>query len=368
MGRIIGWYPQLKAPAAMDPSIIKFTEETLIHLSDPNTSFLDIQADRRHPMRFQTHPKYTKFYCAAWDLQQEPTSPNIRRLVVQWTTQVDALLKDGKPVYDNDPLLRPISYDIDSWEHTKTWRLGYTEDDEYDIKKGPPVPSVPITTTAGEPIFVQEPYRSRMFNCERNVAGLPKFMSKCDMFTNADKVKFANVSWEPRQLLATNIRLSRPMFEYGRVYYRMTWQMLVAPDEDGWCTKRRNAGYHEKRVVRKANAPPITKENAHELVAYNPKHYETIMDAIVVGPPENRSLPSSPVLLTPEGRAYRAPGPGQDEQTPFFSRTGPVISVEGVGIGGLPGIGPNFEELWKKAELKFFTVMPISFKKFIPLR
>lgn len=358
VGKVIGWYPQLRTPTSMDPASLQFEEHIKIHLDDPKTDPLTIQAHKRHPMRFEKHPVKRNYYCGAWRLEQNSMFPNVRDLYVTWTTSVEALLSpEGKPVYDNDPILRPISYDISSWEFSKTIRMTYKKTDAYDVKKGPPVPSVPVCTTAGEPIFMSIPWRSRLFNCERNVLRLPPFMSKCDMFTNSDRVRFAGVVYEPLQLLASNINLSRPMFEWGRVFYKMIWQMAVAPDEDGWCEKKRNAGYHEKRTV------------VVPRVGNDPGGTETFLDAIVIGPPEERRFPSSPILLTPEGRAYRSPGIGQTAATPQKDRTGPIIAVEGSAVGGLGGLGGvDFEKIWKDAELKFYPRMPIPFKKFIPLR
>lgn len=345
------FWKQMTQPIKVSPTSKDFEEIYLVELDDPNTTLAEILAYRDCPVRFQQHPDYSSFYCINWDLDQQLTAPNIRSLHVQWSTVIpNALLVNGRPVYDDNPLRRPVKVNSDFYCRPKTMRMTFKKDATYDVKKGPPKPDVPVVTTAGEKLFLQIEEEVRAFNCVKNVAGLPSFMGKGGMFTNSDSVKFQGLSFTPRELLIRGIRLSEPRFEFGEVYYEMTFTLLVAPDEDGWCEKLRNAGFHEKAFQTTTDAAGRQTQTPY-------------LKAITVGKPEQPQYPSREVLIDPDGIAYRAPGTGQTNATLNKLRTGPVLSTEGDLNNG---IGITADQ-WQKAELKFWPRMSIPFKRFVPL-
>lgn len=343
---IVNWYQQMTHPFSRGPSTRDFMEEVLIELDDPKTPITVIEAHPKYPSRFAKHPVYTDHWCINTEVDQSLDHPNIRRLTSKWSDTIpNALIRNGLPVFDDDPIKRPIEVSLSFYTMPKTYRMTYEKSQAYDPKKGPPVPKVPVTTTAGESLFLQVDNEFPVFNCTKNISSLPLFMSKNRMFTNSDIVKFQGATFAPLMLLLCGMELSKAQFAKGRAYYQLSYKLMVASDDDGWCEKRRNAGYHEK-VVDKGNF-------------FDTSHLE----AIVIGKPEARHYPSSPVLLTPSGRAYRAPGDGQDASTPQDQRTGPVLSVEGT-QGAKYGIT---DEDFNKAELKFYPRMAIPFNKYISL-
>lgn len=364
---ITGWYQQLETPTALLPNMNEFHEEYLISLSDPAMPQNLIEADPRYPLRFQVHPVFRQFYMVKAELGQDKLIPNVRLLRVHWSTLIpDALIRNGKPVYDKDPLRRPVRVSASYYNvvRTKTMCYGVAVGQDtpapnlpaYDPKKGPPKPTTKITTTAGEPIFMQVEEEVRAFHCRKNVQSLPEFMGKGGMFTNSDSVKFQGLTFVPYELLLCHIQLSEAKFEYGKVYYQHTFDLLVSPDTDGWCEKKRNAGFHEKGWMIQ-EIPSLILGQKPRLV------YVPYLKAIKIGPPENPSFPSQAVLLTPEGYAYRSPGADQPPNTPQKNRRGPVMTTE-TGVNGGQGLT---DQDWAKSELKFYPRMAIPFAKYVQL-
>lgn len=347
--QVIGWYPQLTKPFNRSSTTNDFCEETLIHVDDPRTRLSVIEAHPQFPSRFAKHPVEKDYWCIDSNVDQPIDHPNIRRLIAKWSDTIpDALLRDGKPVFDDDPIKRPLRVRLGYYTMPKTYRMTYEKSQAYDPKLGPPAPSIPVTTTAGESLFLQVDNEFPVFYCDKNISSLPPFMAKNRMFTNSDFVKFQGAKFAPQMLLLCGMELTEAKFAKGKVYYGLSYRLMVAADDDGWCEKRRNAGYHEKIVDRIAFFDQV--EVSH-------------LEAIVIGKPEARHYPSSAVLLTKSGRAFRAPGDGQDASTPQDARSGPVLSVEGT-QGAKYGIT---DKDFNDAELKFYPRMAIPFNKFVSL-
>lgn len=344
------WDWQVVEPLTISSTEKSFTTEALIQMVSEQDPVDDILNHPQCPVRFQTNRTYPVYFCLNIEIDQNAQTPDIRRLKASWSNTIpEAYMQNGMPVYPDNPLQRPLRFTSDFYTFQRPMRMTYNYADAYDASKGPPAPTVPVITTAGEPIFLSIEDEVRCFNCTKNVSGLPAFMGKGGTFTNVDPIRFAGLVFAPIQLLICNITLSEPKFAYGLSYYEMRFKLLVAPDGDGWVEKVRNAGYHEKASV------PIKDRSGTKIYNY--------LKAINVGPPEQPMAPSSPVLIGPDGVAYRSPGPGQTNTTAFKDRTGPVLSSESPVIGGI-GVTAA---MWKLAELKFYPRLAISFNAFVPL-
>lgn len=362
--QVIGWYQQLTKPYNRTATTREFTEETLIHLDDPRTPFHVIEAHAKYPSRFARHPVETDFWCIDSNIDQNIEVPNVRKLIAKWSDTIpDALVRNGLPVYDDDPIKRPLRVRLGYYTMPKTYRMTYKKSQAYDPQKGPPTPRVPVTTTAGETLFLQVDNEFPVFYCTKNISSLPLFMAKNRMFTNSDFVKFQGATFAPLMLLMCGMEMSEARFAKGRSYYQLDYRLMVASDDDGWCEKRRNAGYHEKVIDKVVNTFSVNPDVGIGQNLFVKDADISHLEAITIGKPESPHYPSSPVLLTPSGRAFRAPGDGQDAATPQDQRTGPVLSVEGT-QGAKYGItDKDFDD----AELKFYPRMAIPFNKYVSL-
>lgn len=368
---MITFHKQLSSPAGFNAGEERFVETWLVELSDPETKLSVIQQHQDYPIRFEQHPDYPAYYCIDANLDQPITSPNIRPLSVTWSTTIPkAFLVNGKPKYDSDPTKRPVDIHWGTYSAPKTFQMAYAKDRRtkrqiyFGYKPGGPLPeapSVPIKTTADESIFVQENQEYRLLRFEKHVKQVPEFMAKAGLFLNSDTVKIQGIKFAPLELMAGGLDISPVKFANGGPYYTFTWYFLVAADEDGWVVKRRNAGFQERvKVVVGRDGKEYPSYGAAVLATGGAEEKYTIRP-ILVGPAYRQQFPSAPVLLTPDGRAYRAKGPN-DKTNNFETNTGEILTTESTATSGLT------DQHWKDAELKFQIRPAIEFKKYFPLR
>lgn len=351
------FHKQLSTPIARSGVEESFTEYWLVELDDPKTPVESLLSHRLVPQRFSVHPKSSRFNCIDVQLEQDVTAPNIRSMVVRWSNVVPTnYIVAGKPVYDSNPLRRPLITHYGTYTEQKTVLSAYSLEDDADIYTPPrpmPVPKVPVATTAGEALLLNILQDYSVMHCTKNVAKLPQFMAKVGRLINSDTVKLGGVTYAPKELLVCNKTISPPNFENGMSYYIFSWDMYVAQDEDGWVEKLRNAGYHERQVVyfNSAGQPsPVPVRGGTQKIVLRP---------IEIGPPENRHYPSAPVLLTPNGRAFRAKNPKDPADIDLY--TGEILSTESRTGEGIT------KKQWDDAVLRFGVYLRIPFKKYIPL-
>lgn len=352
------FYKQMSTPITRSGHEESFIENWLIHLDDPLYPFESLLSHRAVPQRFSIHPNSSRFRCIDVSIDQQTEAPNVRPMTVRWSTVVPTEYLDNQnnPVYDSNPLRRPLIVTYGSYTEQKIPTAAYSLTDPTAVYTPPnplPIPSVPITTTAGEPLILTVLQDYPAMHCMKNVASLPTFMAKAGRLINSDTVKLRGVTYAPRELLICNKTVSSPKYENGQAYYVFAWDMLVASDADGWIEKIRNAGFHERQTVYfdAAGKPsPIPVQGGSSRIILRP---------IEVGPPENRHFPSSPVLLTPNGRAYRARNPKDPNDPDLY--TGEILSTESRTGQGIT------KAQWDAAIQRFGVYLQIPFKKFIPL-
>lgn len=368
-----GWFPQLTQPSGFSPTTREFETIVFVYLDDPLTPRNVIEAYPQYPGRFSKNNQYPQYWCTYAVLEQNVQHPNIRTLRIQWSNALPetTLIVNGQPTYDDNPILRPLQVDLDFYSKAKTYEYVYgsvlglnnsiPKLPTWNGATVPPKPLTKVTTSAGEPIFMQDEEQYTVFLCKKNIAAFSKYLLTCRMFTNSDNVYFQGINFPPGQLLISNIRGSRPQFQNGQVFYEATWSMAVAPDSDGWCVKLRDAGFHEKGTFKQTYTRPDGTQGTTLVPCLVP---------ITIGQLGRPQYPSRPVLLTNSGTAWRLPGPGQTVATPQFSRTGPVMTTEGSlgsqtsNIGSVGLTDQNFQD----STWKFYHRIAVPFKKLIPLQ
>lgn len=358
---VIGWYPQQERPTSLTPTSKMFKSKILVKLSDGNVPMSVITSYFDFPYRFKPHNVIPGFWCINWDFEQHAPNADIRVLWVHWSTEIPAaLIRNGKPVYDDVPTKRPAEIARSYYIHRRRMRMTYKQGTQFVAGSLEKVPTIPVVTTAGEDLFLEIECQCRAFICKKNVGNVQDIFDEGNgKFLNSDAVRLKGNNYKPLQLMATDIEFSPERFEFGDYYYIMTYKIVVAPDQDGWCEKLRNAGYHEKGIQQIDQTIEVTSGRTTTIKVDQP-----YLKAIQVGQPQLPQYPSSPVLIDPDGFAYRNFNIEANEKasTPNKLRTGPVLSTQGEINGGI-GITP---QQWKDAELKFWPYLAIPFSKYIP--
>lgn len=249
-----------------------------------------------------------------------------------------------------------------------TYKLQDTPNVDFDGK--------PVATTAGEPINYTYQRGFPTYRLEKNLASFPTWCGRDNDFINTDSVTIYNTVFDPYELYLQDIEVSHLNYE-GQFppFHRFTATLYANTKKDGWKTLLRNAGYHEKAFLgyyskkgQKLTAfavgfSPITN-NGQTITFNNVKYFPRYgLQAIKMGLKGTYEYPSSPVLIDPNGLAYRQQLPNDPPKGPF---TGPVIGLQSVdNQAQTSGIT---QKQWDASVVTFNFANKISFNNVLPLR
>lgn len=300
-------------------------------------------SDNRIPKTHNLYPNSAvPMFCISADWKQDIEAPNIWRVFADWRTISN--VQDLVP----DPTQRPVII------RTGTYREQRTPNVDLDQK--------PVATTAGEPIVHAIQQAFPMYTVKKFLKAYPTKVAKQRDYVNSDAVTIYGVSFKPYELYCPEINVSELMTQGNFNYFEFDAVIYANTDKNGWRTRLRNAGYHERKItgyIRNPDIPPGPGNNVFQLPLMIPVY---AFEAIVMGKPGATSYPSSPVLLDPNGRAFREKLPTDTEKT---GNTGPVIGL----APGTPAVGTAItQEQWDAAVVDLRFVNLVSFNQFFPLK
>lgn len=292
--------------------------------TDQGNSIEDLQTitkDSRYPARMSPLAEDPTMLCVNTELKQDKYVPNHWSLYVEW----DNVTPQPFPTFFDNPLKREAQIQAGTYE--TVFRLETDQDGKI------------VATTAGEMIFLEIPVRYRQFTITKNVSAIPEAFAEQADFTNLDTVTIMGHPFKTGRLLLKDVTMDGPHYENGTKFWIAIFTILSRPD--GWLFKRRNVGFQEKGPLGAIKLADGT------LVLGNP------LQSIQIGPPGNRSYPSSPVLLDPQGRAYRGTDLNTGQEV--------VLTPETNSTGGITA------QQWKDSLLSFRGYRTIAFTGNVPL-
>lgn len=371
---VIRMYKQLTSPDRSEGAMRSFTETWLVELDDPQTSQGEIENAEDYPYIYMPHPERSGFFAIERNLDQDVLIPNIRKLIVDWSTRApDAFQVDGQPGYPLDPIQRPLTVQWGTYKTSATitkcfsrntspeagtFNQGNDKSPDVDKKGVLAEATVVPINTAGDLIFIQDQIELRMLQFSKNVRQLPQIFTHSGQFLNSDTVRIRGATFSPRELLAADITVSDWQFENGIPYLVFSYNWYVAGPE-GWLVRKRNVGFNEK----------VTKyrdKNGKDVANLTPggSSYE-VLRPIEVGPIDNRHYPSQPVLLRPNGSAFRSKAEGNNPDKPN-TWTGEIMSIESRDEDFRTQAQKDKD--WTDSEITFRTKPLIPFAKYFPLK
>ena len=290
-------------------------------------------ADARVPKTYQYAAYNSRLICTAVEIDQDSEVPNVWHVVAQYQTPQNVQQKE-----------------IDPSKRAALISTGTYKEQEY--------PSIdfdgkPVCTTAGEPLNYgyQRPYP--MYTVDKNLSSYPTALASARNFTNTDTVSLFGVTFDPYQLLIPDISISHLQYEGPYSYFALNFSIYAKTTEFGWRTRVRNAGYHERTLI-------SWLDKRGRLLPKNKWVYG--LKAILLGVTAQPSYPSSPVLLKPNGTAFRQVVAGDDD---VQAAQRPVIAIENRSdLTSTQGISIRD---WKKAVVALNFLVPISFLNTLPL-
>lgn len=315
------------------------------------------------PKRYDVRPKFPNQYCEFVDFEQHEDAPNIWDIRVFWKTATNLQERI------KDPAERPVLIVTGTYKYQKS---PLKDNDDK-----------PVVTTAGEPIAYSYQKAAPTYTFIKCLKDYPVKLGKERDFVNKDTVEFLGMKYKPYELYIPEVSISHLLLENEYRFYEMSLTMYVLTEEFGWRTRLRNQGYHElKEVGVKWQYAPVNPRNPQGRYRWQyVKQYA--LDAIKLGSPGRYSYPTSPILLTPEGRAFRelteedkAIDQALIDDARANGRRPPAARLPGYGTGPILGLhnpdGPAqstgiSQAQFDAAVLEFNFMNVVDFNGLVPL-
>lgn len=272
-----------------------------------------LKGDNRLPREYSQSKDNSLMFAMPVTYDQMEDMPNIWKVVVNWKTITN--ISESIPNPADCPALISVGT--------------YFEQDNPDVDFN----GKPLTTTAGEPIDWPHQKGYPVYTVEKNYNEFPKQFGLLRDFVNSDTVTIYGIQYDPYTLFCPDVRVSHLQWKNNFPFHAFSCSIYVNTKRDsndnviGWRQLKRNAGYHERKFLGfKANYD----------TSPNPYIYPTLDDArsfkiredqlepvfifkvITLGEVGHTQYPTSPVLLTPFGTAYREKVKGDQQKAIDF--------------------------------------------------
>lgn len=286
------------------------------------------------PQPFQAYTLGNFMFAKDIDFDQMKDIPNVWVYKVQWITisnPTEAIA---------DPSKRPVLISMGNYKQQRAPSID--------------LDGLPVATTAGEPINFQYQQTLATYTFEKNLTDWPSQFGRYRDFVNSDIVTLLGNVYKPFTLFCPEINVSHLQYEGKYKYYTFsaTWYVNEEIDANnniiGWRNLLRNIGYHERVLegYQKNKRGQFLKSKP--IYSFRP---------ITMGPLGSTKFPASPVLINPQGQAFRSKLPTDPAAGPF---TGEVI---GLAISDTVATTTGItKKQWDAAvvECRFYNLIPFS--------
>ncbi len=307
------------------------------------------------PKISQQHSSYSWLYCKKVTIKQWDEIPNVWIINVLWQSLdniQDTIL---------DPTKKPALIS------RGTYKQQDIPNKDFDGK--------PVATNAGEPINYTYQRGFATYTIQKNLSAFPTWCAKDNDFVNVDSVTIYGAIFNPWELFLPEISIGHAEYINNTVYYPATFTLYANTKPDGWRTKLRNAGYHERSFLGyftrqgqelKTGAlfdTPSPTANGNIRIGNTIYYPRWGLAAIKMGTKGKYEYPTSPILLDKYGMAFRQKLPSDPSEGPF---RGPVIGLQSTNNQATTsGIT---QAQWDAAVVEIRVANTISFNSYLPLR
>lgn len=292
MANLIKWYGPL--PGANASANVMTAEQTHTFMAefDVPPSFEDVYGCDQCPKFFDildlNGTRNPNLFVVDVEPETLTDAPQVARVRVKYSnTFVNKQNKDDPNVtftWITNPLLRPANIE---WS-TYTSNEAIEQCKVFDPATGAPSSdkTIPVCTTAGEPLILTEEVHNRRLMITKNVARVPDIFAENSDFINEDDIRIRGHLFKKFTLWLADLSIGNVQTENGVIHFPLT--MAIYHNPKTWIRRVRNAGY----FMRDVNAKWYKKPNGQ--VDY---YYPLIPIRFSTG-----AKPDIPILLNKQGR------------------------------------------------------------------
>jgi hypothetical protein len=348
------FYPILGVSGRTQQNEESFTELWRIVFENHKWSILDFSKVRDLPQRYSAHPNpvlaRSGFYLEDYTYKQNMEAEQVCDIELIYSNKVSdqQQIKNKEMEFEPDPTKRPPIVNFGTYTVRENQDLAYEKDTSDE-------PTVPIQTTAMEPLLFQREFKRRSITIEMAVAALPPFFFDDYECINADKVRVPaspSISkifheYPPYTLKLTDMSAGTEEIENNFRYFKLT--ILILHNPRTWLHQPRNVGRQHFELIKVLN--PKTK-----LVEVKRAKVPTL---IRIGTPQPE-LPANPLPLRnlPDDKKFN--GTLFPDYINFNQETGQLNYDQ-------DAVTPErLREIYKEATLKFRVYRAFKFTNLLP--
>lgn len=254
MARLIEWFPAVIDPGASGQSSPDERTEVWVSKAvfDEPVSFDFIYNLPECPKFFQELPTNRFMFVVNREVKQLVDAPQCYEIRITYANKWTNTQNGDKPnvtfAFIEDPTQRPAL--IVGGKYTLREGVEFADrmlvniDDRGNITISLKEANALVSTSAGEPLVMEEEYHRRLFTITKNVKKLSDLMIKGGDYINEDVIQFSTstVRFQKGTLWLWPIDFGHVSVENGFYYFPITMTILHNPK--GWIRKVRDAGYY----------------------------------------------------------------------------------------------------------------------------
>lgn len=236
MATLIKWHTGTIEGGFSGMQTVDESKQTWNHIAefDKPPSVDEVYAQRQCPTLFdklvvngRTNPN---LFLVDRSVEQIKETPQAVRVRLTYSNKMIGEF-DGKFKYIPNPLERPALITWGSYVTREAVEIAYDGDDK----------KVMVTTTAGEPLILEEERRYRTIRVLKNVSQVPDLFAEGDDWINEDDVKIGGHLFKKLTLRLMPIEIGPIQLENNVLFYEIVLNILHNPKT--WIRRVRNAGY-----------------------------------------------------------------------------------------------------------------------------
>lgn len=304
-----------------------------------------IYAQREMPtfysyMKFKNGVVSNTCFVVGRKIDQNSDGPQIYDITISYANKIPNNQNQDSPniqfQWITNPLLRPAMIEWDSYIAREAVEFSLDENDKSNI---------PVWTSAGEPLVLEEQYYYRKLSIIKNVRQVTPIFAEGE-YINEEDTTIGGHTFKKTTLWLLPIQIGHIHIENRVIYYPITMTILHNPKT--WIRRLRNAGYYMKSL----NA--VGPQSA----AYYP------IEPILIGEEKRRA--DRPVLLKKDGRPHQLviTGEAPDPQFP----NNPAFNLKTYEIKSPDDFGRSFTQAeLEESTLYHRTKKLLNFTRNLPL-
>lgn len=241
------------------------------------------------------------------EVSQHPDAPQVSVIRCtysnQWVNQQNSDSPNVTFAFILDPTKRPAMVEWGTYVIREAVEFAFPYKNTINPDGGV---DVPVVTSAGEPIIIEEEYHRRMLTITKNVQVIDEIFAENSDYINEEDTRIGGHLFKKHTLWLADVSIGHISMENGVLYY--PFQMRIFHNPKTWIRRIRNQGFYMRDLnytwLKEPGLPPVKSY---------PMKRITLSDGTFAQSPILLNKTGQPIQLKVKGWKPRAGNPNEKE-------------------------------------------------------